>query len=104
MVSRRGFTLSEVMVAMVLLSIGAVGVGATGLVAIQAFVRAELQEKALMEAQAVLDSLLALPAHTSGTRTVHGTTISWLPADSTGRVRVTVNLTAGRRIELAGQR
>jgi prepilin-type N-terminal cleavage/methylation domain-containing protein len=104
MVSRTGFTLPEVMVAMMLLAIGAMGVAATGLLALQAFMRAELQEKALMEGQAVLDSLLALSAHTAGSRAVHGTTISWLPADSAGSVTVTVNLTRGQHIELAGHR
>jgi prepilin-type N-terminal cleavage/methylation domain-containing protein len=105
MVSRRsGFTLAEVIVAMTLLSVCALGVAATALVAVQSFTRAELQQRVFQEAELVLDSLLALPANAAGSMITHSANVSWTASDSTGAITVSVLLPHRGRIDLIGQR
>ncbi|HEY8507653.1 MAG TPA: prepilin-type N-terminal cleavage/methylation domain-containing protein [Steroidobacteraceae bacterium] len=103
MVARPGFSLTELIVGMTLLSVAGLGVAATGLVAVQTFRRAEFEERALLEAEAILDSLLALPASTTGERRIAHLHITWSAADSAGTIVVRVD--GGRSpIELVGVR
>lgn len=89
---------------MTLLSIAALGVAATALVAVQAFTRAEMQQNVLREAEAILDSLLALPHNGAGDRPLHTSRLQWDAADSTGTVVVTVTTPRRGTIQLEGQR
>jgi prepilin-type N-terminal cleavage/methylation domain-containing protein len=88
--ARRGFSLTEVIVAMTLLAVTALGVAATALVAVQSFASAELQERTLREAEQVLDSLVDLPSYGAGVRGVGPAHIRWPSSDSTGAVNVLV--------------
>lgn len=103
MVARAGFSLAEVVVSILLLSIVAVGVAAGGVAAAQMFTRAEVQERVLREAEAILDSLLVLPANGAGTRTLHQSRVTWNAADSTGSITVVVQMPA-RSVQLTGAR
>ena len=87
---RAGFTLTEVIVAMTLLSVAALGVAATALVAVQSFSAAQLQERTLREAEQVLDSLLVLPGYTAGARGIGPAQIRWPASDTTGSVRLLI--------------
>jgi prepilin-type N-terminal cleavage/methylation domain-containing protein len=102
--ARAGFSLTEVVVAMTLLSIAALGVAATALVAVQSFTRAEAQQHVLRTAEAVLDSLLALPGNSGGTRPVHTSRLHWTAADSTGSITMTVTTPYRGALQLSGQR
>lgn len=101
--ARAGFTLAEVVVAMTLLCVAGLGVAATGLVAIQTFTRAELQEQALRAGEIVLDSLLARPANTAGARSLPQAQLTWNAADSTTTLRLTIHYSR-ETIELIGER
>jgi prepilin-type N-terminal cleavage/methylation domain-containing protein len=102
--TQAGFSLAEVVVAMTLLSIGTLAVAATGLVAAEAFTRAELQERVLRDAEAILDSLIASPQSTAGARNVHGALLVWTAGDSTGALTMRVKLPARAPFEIAAQR
>ena len=102
--ARPGFSLTEVIVSMTLLSIAALGVAATALVAVQSFTRAEIQQNVLREAEAVLDSLLALPQNAAGTRDMFTSRIQWNAADSAAVITVTVTTPHRGAIKLHGQR
>ena len=54
---RQGFTLVEVLVALVLLEVGLMGVVGTLVLAARALERAELEERGVAEVERVLDSL-----------------------------------------------
>jgi Tfp pilus assembly protein PilV len=88
--ARPGCSLVEVVVAMTLLAVTALGVAATALVAVQSFTSAELQERTLREAEQVLDSLVALPAYHAGVRAVGPARIRWPASDTTGAVQVMI--------------
>ena len=102
--ARAGFSLAEVIVAMTLLSIAALGIAATALVAVQSFTRAEMQQLVLREAETVLDSLLALPQNAGGSRSVHTSVLLWNAADSAGAITLTVKTPHRGTIQLGGQR
>jgi prepilin-type N-terminal cleavage/methylation domain-containing protein len=102
--ARLGFSLAEVIVAMTLMSIAALGIAATALVAVQSFTRAEMQQIVLREAEAVLDSLLILPHNAGGSRAVHTSLILWTAADSVGAITLTVRTPHRGPIQLSGQR
>ena len=102
--ARPGFTLAEVVVAMTLLSVAALGVAATALLAVQSFTRAEMQQHVLREAEAVLDSLLSLPQNGAGSRSVHTALLSWNAADSVGAITLTVRNPHRGQLQLMGQR
>ena len=104
MVTRPGFTLVEVIIAMALLAIAALGVAATALVAVQSFTRAEMQESVLREAEAIMDSLLALPDNSAGTKPIHAARLSWNAADSTGAITLNVVTPYRGAFQLSGQR
>lgn len=92
MVARNGFTLAEVIVALLLLSVVAVGVAGAGVAAAQMFTRAEMHERMLREAETILDSLAVLPANAAGTRVVHDAQLVWTAADSTRPITLFVHL------------
>jgi prepilin-type N-terminal cleavage/methylation domain-containing protein len=102
--ARPGFSLTEIIVAMTLLSVAALGIAATALVAVQSFTRAEMQQIVLREAETVLDSLLALPRNASGSRAVHTSLLLWNAADSVGAITLTVKTPYRGSIQLIGQR
>jgi Tfp pilus assembly protein PilV len=102
--ARPAFSLVEVVVAMTLLAVGALGIAATALIAVQSFTRAEMQQNVLREADAILDSLLALSANTAGGRPVHTSMLLWTAADSAGAVTLTVRTPHRGVIQLTGQR
>lgn len=60
MVTRSGFTLVEILVALVVLEVGLLGVVATLTLAARILTRAELEEAGTSEVERVLDSLAAL--------------------------------------------
>lgn len=101
---RPAFSLAEVIVAMTLLSVGALGVAATALVSVQAFTRAELHARALRTGEQVLDSLLLLSSHSAGQQIVHPARISWTAADSSGAITVSIWWPNRPRVDLVGQR
>lgn len=103
MVTRAGFTITEVVVAMTLLAVAALGVAATALVAVQSFSQAELQERSIREAEQVLDSLLLQPANSAGARQIGPARISWPASDTSATVTVRIAV-QGRTITLAGAR
>ena len=81
MVTRAGFSLVEVIVALTLLSVGILGVAAGGILATRLLRAAELQETVTNDARALLDSLLEYNVIGAG-------------SDSSSRYRV--DWTAGR--------
>ena len=103
MVARDGFSLTEVVVALALLSIVAIGVAGSGVAAAQMFRSAELQERALRAGESVLDSLLSLPSNGAGERHIPQAVITWTAADSAGAPIVMVAAN-GRIVTLSGQR
>lgn len=56
---RRGFTLAEVLVALVVLAVGLTGVVAVSVTGRRVFVGAEIRELAVREARSLVDSVLA---------------------------------------------
>jgi Tfp pilus assembly protein PilV len=104
MVTRGGFSLAEVIVGMTLLCVAGLGVAATGLVAIQSFTRAEQQERLLHESEALLDSLLALPHNSAGTRLHPYGQIAWSAADSNAHIVLQVVPARGAPYELVSGR
>jgi prepilin-type N-terminal cleavage/methylation domain-containing protein len=103
MVSRAGFSLTEVVVAVLLLSIVAVSVAAGGGAAAQMFTRAEMQERVLREAETILDSLLVQRVNANGSRELANATITWTAADSAGTIAMLVQM-RDRTLQLTGQR
>jgi Tfp pilus assembly protein PilV len=101
---RSGITVAEVIVAMTLLAVAALGVAATALVALQSFTAAELQERALREAETVLDSLVRLPANGAGARSIGAARVGWPAADSAALVTVHIFWGNRRLGTLAGAR
>jgi type II secretory pathway pseudopilin PulG len=88
MVKRGGFTLVEVMVALVVLEAGLLGVVGTLVLAARTLTRAELEEAGAAEVERVLDSLV-----TAGTTSGQGTVPS-----RTGAVRWTSTSGGGLRL------
>lgn len=103
MVTRSGFSLAEVVVALLLLSVVAIGVAGAGVAAAQMFTRAELHERLLREAEAVLDSLVLMPANGAGSRMVRDVEINWTAADTTQSIILLVHL-PGRVIQFTAAR
>ena len=102
--ARPGFTLAEVIVAMTLLALVMLSVAATGLAAARMLTRAELHERALREAETILDSLLAAPSHNSGARALPQAHVTWSDADSTATVVVRIAFPDQPPVLLRGQR
>jgi len=81
---RRGFTLVEVIVAIVVLSIGVLGLAGTASYVMTQMTGAREQTLAANRATAVMDSLSASPCSSlvGGTTTRRGVTVTWTVAES----------------------
>lgn len=88
MVSRAGFSLVEVIVAMVLLSVGMLAIAGSGVLAAQLLREAEAQEEMMTRATSVLDSLV-IERGGAGRYQTARYRLEWSAADSIVRVRVT---------------
>jgi hypothetical protein len=88
MVSRRdGFTLVEVLVAFVLLTVGVLGGMSMALLATRTLRVAEAHESAVGAAWAVLDSLVAVPDPVAGSRVAGSQVVQWsVQSQGAGRV------------------
>jgi prepilin-type N-terminal cleavage/methylation domain-containing protein len=84
---RGGFTLLEVVVALVILEVGVLGAAGTLLLASRTLTRAERLERAVAYAAAVLDSLSAGARPGAGARAHFGGEVRW-SVDSTGAVKI----------------
>ena len=84
---RRGFSLVEVTVAMLLLSIGLLGVAGTGLLAGRLLRESEGREAMVERASNILDSLSAHAASGGGTVMDARYRIDWAASDSAVHVR-----------------
>ena len=85
---RSGFTLVEILVAIVVLQVGLLGVVGTLLLASRTLRRAELTEWAVAEVQRTADSLLAIGAGTGGGQASSGPGELRWEVDGGGRFRV----------------
>jgi type II secretory pathway pseudopilin PulG len=74
---RRGFTLIEVVVALLLLELAVVSALGTLTVASRQLGEAEGLERVVREAEGILDSLAGVPDAVSGERAVAGGAIEW---------------------------
>ena len=81
---RGGFTLIEVIVAIVVLSIGVLGLAGTASYVMTQMMGAREQTVAANMATAVMDSLSASPCSSlvGGTKTRRGVTVTWVVAES----------------------
>jgi len=87
---RHGFSLVEVIVAMVLLSVGLLGVAGSGLLAGQLLREAEVREDMLNRASSLLDSLLVHDANGAGSVPLARYRLDWTA--TTDRVEVVARL------------
>jgi len=79
MVRRTGFTLIEVVVALVVLEVGLLGVVGSLVLAAQLMTRAELVERGVAEVQHAYDSMSATGVSPGvGSRSRDGGTLSWI--------------------------
>lgn len=72
-----GFTLVEILVALLVLMVGALGAASTAVLAVRLLDSVHTQERAAHAAALVLDSLLHTPAPTSGERELDGFRLRW---------------------------
>ena len=101
---RRGFTLIEVIAAIILLTIGLLAVAGLGVVAAKTTRRGSTQTLAAAIAQSRFDSLSSLPCYTlaasgatSGTSTTRGVVERWRVIDGRNVKRLTDSLTVPGR-------
>ena len=73
----RGFTLVEVLVALLLFEVGVLGMVGTLVLASRTLGAAERLDRAVVETQRVVDSLASAPSRMSGTATFPGGLLSW---------------------------
>jgi len=83
----KGFTLLEVVVALLLLEVAVMGAVGTLTIASRTLGEAERLERLTTEAEGVLDSLAGVATPGSGARTVPAGTLEWT-VDTTGTVRL----------------
>lgn len=87
MVRRVGFSLVEVIVAMVLLSIGLLGIAGTGLLAAHMMRAADTREAMLARATSVMDSLVAHDVLGAGRMPDARFRLEWTASHESVRVR-----------------
>ena len=87
MVKMRGFTLVEVLVALVIFEVGLLGVVGTLVLASRTLARAVLLERAVGQVESVLDSLAQAQGSGGGQRPAVGGALSW-SVDADGSVSV----------------
>lgn len=104
---RRGFTLIEVIAAIILLTIGLLAVAGLGVVAAKTTRRGSTQTLAAAIAQSRFDSLSSLPCYTlaaagatSGTATIRGVQEKWRVVDGWNVKRLTDSLTVPGRTSI----
>lgn len=91
----RGFTLLEVIVSLLLLQIAVAGAIGTLVVASRTLADAQQTERAVTEAEGVLDSLAGVEGAASGARPVPGGVIEWA-VDGSGMVALRASRDDGR--------
>jgi Tfp pilus assembly protein PilV len=91
-VRRPGFSLIEVIVAAVLLSVAILSVAAGGAAALRTMARAERELVALVAGSAVLDSLAHRPAVGNGLAARGDYAVHWSAIDTAGLVRIVVSV------------
>lgn len=97
---RAGFTLLEVVVALLLMEVAVLAAAGTLVLASRSMAEASHLERAVMEAEGVLDSLSSVAGPVSGGRAYPGGDIKWT-VDSSGVVLLTVVSGEGEaRLEL----
>jgi type II secretory pathway pseudopilin PulG len=89
-----GFTLLEVVVALLLLEVAVLGAVGTLTVASRTLAEAEHLERAVSETEGVLDSLTGFPGAESGQRPFSGGQLEWL-IDETGSLLLRASDTDG---------
>ena len=77
MVTRRGFSLIEVLIAMTLLGIALLGVAGSAAMASQVMRQAQMRERSTLQALQIIDSLTRVPKPAPGQRTIGNLTVRW---------------------------
>lgn len=99
MVSRNGFSLIEVLIAMALFGVALLGVAGSALLAGQVMREAQARERSTIEAMQVIDSLARVQYPVSGQRSVGPLQSRWIvnwPASGPARIDVIVEYSDGR--------
>ena len=107
MIRRHGFTLAEVLVAMMLLGIGVLSLAAAAAAGRSALREAAAESRALLAGSSVLDSLVRLTAPQPGSLTVGPDSVSWSATPISAGVRIDLAVrfrdgTAARTLALTG--
>ncbi len=84
---RRGFTLVEVLVALVVLEVGILGAVGTLFLSARTLARAEAVERGVLEVERVLDSLRRGGASDGGSTRLEEGSVSWEPSGA-GMMRI----------------
>jgi len=90
---RRGFTLAEVLVAIALLGICALGVTAAAILAARTLAAAHAEAGAALALASVADSLVLVPAPSSGSRVDGRYHLAWTVAPVHGGARIEITAT-----------
>ena len=99
MVSRNGFSLIEVLIAMMLFGVALLGVAGSALLAGQVMREAQARERSTIEAMQVIDSLARVQYPVSGQRSVGPMQLRWIvswPASGPAKIEVIVEYPDGR--------
>ena len=99
MVSQKGFSLIEVLIAMTLFGVALLGVAGSALLAGQVMREAQVRERSTIEAMQVIDSLARVQYPVSGQRSVGALQLRWIvnwPGSGPARIEVIVEYTDGR--------
>lgn len=96
----RGFTLLEVVLALVILEVGVLGVAGTLLLASRTLRRAETLERAVARAEGVLDSLRGGAVIGSGLVAFEGGEVLWSVTDSGGVAVLATDVAGARLLEV----